>query len=252
MHVVSFTNPKGGTGKTTSAVLLAEQISAAGARVAVLDLDPNANIAVFAAARKRSSKAMPFDVFSRPSAAEETVGLIDDLSERYDYLVVDLEGSKDQIVTFALSRTDLCVIPLDGSAMEARQAAQAVNLVQMTARMIRQPIAYSLLFSRTVPAFQSSDERDVRAELAASNVENILPVRLIKRAAYTRIFRDSLLLSEMLNTTESEVAGRSQSVQTARLKPIRAAVENAQQYAQAVINALADAKRQTAEQGVPA
>ena len=44
MYVITFANPKGGSGKTTSAMLLAEQIAISGGRVSILDLDPNANI----------------------------------------------------------------------------------------------------------------------------------------------------------------------------------------------------------------
>ena len=136
MYVITFANPKGGSGKTTSAMLLAEQIAISGGRVAILDLDPNANILAWAQTREAEGRDVPFTVHARPQA-EETVELIDSLSDEADYLIIDLEGSKDQIVTFALSRTDLCIIPLDGSPMEARQAAQAVRLVQTTANMIR-------------------------------------------------------------------------------------------------------------------
>ena len=40
MFTITFANPKGGSGKTTSAMLLAEQIRHAGASVAILDCDP--------------------------------------------------------------------------------------------------------------------------------------------------------------------------------------------------------------------
>ena len=46
MFVITFANPKGGSGKTTSAMLLAEQIALSGGRVAILDLDPNANLSL--------------------------------------------------------------------------------------------------------------------------------------------------------------------------------------------------------------
>ena len=145
MYVIAFANPKGGSGKTTSAMLLAEQISIAGGRVDILDLDPNANILAWSQSRQKEGREVPFSVHARPQA-EEIVALIDGLADEAAYLIIDLEGAKDQIVTFALSRTDLCIIPLDGSPMEARQAAQAVRLVQTTASMIRSPIEYALLF----------------------------------------------------------------------------------------------------------
>ncbi|MEB3422126.1 AAA family ATPase [Salipiger marinus] len=236
MFVIAFANPKGGSGKTTAAMLLAEQIALSGGRVALLDLDPNANIVSWARARKAESREMPFAVHARP-AVEDTVEVIDRISAGTDYLIIDLEGSKDQVVTFALSRTDLCIIPLDGSPMEARQAAAAVRLVQTTASMIRSPIAFALLFTRTNAAFQSTDERDVRQEMEMHSVPT-LPVRIAKRAPYTRIFRDSVLLDELLQIVAVEHAGKTASVTEKALKQVTSAIENARDYAQAVIDTL--------------
>lgn len=239
MYVITFCNPKGGSGKTTSAMLLAEQISLSGGRVALLDLDPNANILAWAATRAEQGRAVPFAVHARPPA-EDTVALIDDLAADAEYLIIDLEGSKDQIVTFTLSRTDLCVIPLDGSPMEARQAAHAVRLVETVSRMIRVPIAYALLFARTNAAFLSTDERDVRAEMAESNITT-LSVRIARRAPYTRIFRDSVLLAELPDIVAAEMQGKSASAAGKAAKQVTSAIENARDYAQAVIAVLTQA-----------
>lgn len=241
MYVITFANPKGGSGKTTSAILLAEQIALSGGRVAILDLDPNANILAWAQTRSARGAAVPFSVHARPQA-EETVELIDSLADATDYLIIDLEGSKDQIVTFALSRTDLCVIPLDGSPMEARQAAQAVRLVQTTANMIRAKINFILLFTRTNAAFQSTDERDVRQEMELNNIPT-LPVRVAKRAPYTRIFRESVLLAELPEIVARELEGKSASVTDKAMKQVTGAIENARDYAQAVINTLTQGGR---------
>ena len=236
MYVITFANPKGGSGKTTSAILLAEQIALSGGRTAVLDLDPNANILAWSKARADEGRDVPFNVHARPKA-DETVELIDTLADHADYLIIDLEGSKDQIVTFALSRTDLCVIPLDGSPMEARQAATAVRLVQTTSSMIRTRIGYSLLFTRTNAAFQTTDERDVRQEMELHEIPT-LPVRIAKRAPYTRIFRDGILLAELPNLVEIENEGKSSSVKDKAMKQVTGAIENAREYAQAVIHTL--------------
>jgi len=236
MYVITFANPKGGSGKTTSAMLLAEQIALSGDRVSILDLYPNANILAWSEGRRAEGRDVPFAVHARPQA-EDTVELIDRVSGETDYLIIDLEGSKDQVVTFALSRTDLCVIPLDGSPMEARQAASTVRLVQTTSSMLRAPIAYSLLFTRTNAAFQTTDERDVRREMEINNIPT-LPIRIAKRAPYTRIFRDGVLLTELPGIVTDEHEGKTASVTDKAMKQVTGAIENARDYAQAVIHAL--------------
>lgn len=223
MYVIAFANPKGGTGKTTSAVLLAEQLAIAAGRdaVGILDCDPNQNVVTWDEQRVADGKGRPFAVYPRPPEAE-MVDTIDGLDGRHDFLIVDLEGTASQIVTFALSRTDFVLIPFSPSPMEARQAARAVGLVRATSRMFKHDIPCAMLFNRTNAAFRTSDENDVRAELSSNGI-NVLPVSLVTRAAYTRIFREAALLSELSDRNVSN---------------LQAAIENARAYAAAVSAAL--------------
>lgn len=220
MYVIAFVNPKGGTGKTTSALLLAEQIaSAAGnaAAVGILDCDPNQNVVGWIEQRQTAGKGSPFAVYPRP-AESDLVEVIDRLDGQHDFLIVDLEGTAAQIVTFALSRTDLVIIPFSPSPMEARQAARAVALVRSTGKMLRRDIPAAMLFNRTNAAFQTSDEKDVRKELEGSGID-LVSVSLVARAAYTRIFRDAAMLGELPPDVSN----------------LKAAVENAKAYARAIM-----------------
>lgn len=224
MYVIAFANPKGGTGKTTSAVLLAEQLASAAGKpdaVAILDCDPNQNVVGWSQQREKNGKGSPFTVYPRP-AESDVVDSIDGLEGRHDFLIVDLEGTAAQIVTFALSRTDFVLIPFSPSPMEARQAARAVGLVRSTSRMLKREIPCAMLFNRTNAAFQTSDEKDVRAALVEAGV-TVLPVPLVTRAAYTRIFREAALLAEL---SDREVSN------------LKAALDNAKAYAAAVSAAL--------------
>src|SRR3712207_1669174 len=49
MPTIVLASPKGGAGKTTSAVLLATELAQSGAAVTVIDADPNRNISEWAA-----------------------------------------------------------------------------------------------------------------------------------------------------------------------------------------------------------
>lgn len=121
---------------------------------------------------------------------------------------------------------------MDGSAMPT------VKLAETTSRMIRMQIEYAMLFTRTNAAFQTADERDVRDELSANHMP-LLPVRIARRAPFTRIFRDNVLLSELPDLIDQEHPEGQVSAREKALKQVASAMENAQGYAQVVIDRLA-------------
>lgn len=223
MYVITLANPKGGTGKTTTAMIIAEQLALANARVTFLDLDPAKNAIIWRDMREDRKAKQPFKILERPETSK-LVREIEALEGTTDYLIIDLEGTKDQIATFALSRTDLCLVPTDGSAIEARQAATAIGLVEQTAEMMRQPIQCAVVFARANAAFQTKDEKDVRASL----IENEIPViseRIVARAAYRRIFKDAMTVGEIAAETPDDDASQGAK-----------AMVNAQRFTQAIID----------------
>lgn len=235
MYVITLANPKGGTGKTTTSFILAETIALSGGRVTVMDLDPAENMVLWGKMRIDRGDSMPFEVVGRPRT-ENLVSEIEKLEKNTDYLVIDLEGTKDQIATFALSRTDLCLVPIDGSALEARQAASAIGLVQQTAAMARQEIKSAIVFARTNAAFQTTDERDVRSSLSSNDIP-IISERIVSRSAYRRIFRDALTLEEIEKATILEAQDKSTAAsQDKHIAPIKKARQNAALFTKAVVD----------------
>ena len=226
MITFAFANPKGGTGKTTSALLLAEQIAKANVRVTVLDCDPNQNILEWAARRAEDGRDTPFDVLPRPSE-DDLIETVDSLAGETDYLILDLEGTASQAVTFALSRTDLALIPLEPNSVEGPHAARAVALVQRTGNLMHREIPYSLVLNRCNAAFETSEERALREEVKSCGVR-LLPVVLVRRAAYTRIFGEAMLLSELIHTATN----------ARERERINNAISNVRAYTHSVVNAL--------------
>lgn len=240
MFTITFANPKGGSGKTTSAMLLAEQIRAAGATVAILDCDPNQNIVQWDAQRAEQGRASPFIVRPVPTEAQ-FLDTVEDIRGKADYLIIDLEGTASNLVTYAISRSDLVLIPFEPTPMEARQAARAVQLVQNTGRMMNKAVAHALLFTKVNAAIQTNDEKDVRKETQANDIP-VLRAAIVRRAAFTRIFREGYLLSELLEQAREEVKASTASAQERVLKPLEAAIQNAREYTQEVVNHLPQQK----------
>jgi len=240
MFTITFANPKGGSSKTTSALLLAEQIRSAGASVAILDCDPNQNLMLWVEQRRQQGREVPFVIQSVPNESK-FLDTVDGIRGTADYLIIDLEGTASQLVTYAISQSDLVVVPFEPTPMEARQAARAVQLVTDIGRMMNKSLAYAVLLTRVNAAFATSEEKDVRKELEGAKI-NVMKNAIVRRAAYTRIFRDGFLLGELLEQARADVKNSTASQQERTLKPLEAAVANAQEYAQEIVNQLPQMK----------
>lgn len=130
MPVISFVSPKGGVGKTTSALLLATELAEQGARVTVIDADPNLPIAKWS-----KLPGVPDNMDVVADVGEATiVDAIDEARSRSPFVVVDLEGAASSRVTHAVSMSDLVLIPIQASVLDADQAARAIKLIRMTGK----------------------------------------------------------------------------------------------------------------------
>ena len=236
MFVITFTNPKGGTGKTTAALLLAEEIHRAGGRVAILDCDPNHNIVQWADERREEGRDVPFTVVPRPRI-EDMGDVIEAQEASCDYLLIDLEGTADEITTFATMASDLVVVPLQPTMMETRQAARAVKLVRQNARTLRREIPALILFTRIKPAVRARDEMRMRAMIEEGGATTLV-VELMDRSAFGAMFSEAMLLSELVTEAEGRAERLSQSGKDRALRPFRGAAENAKAYADAVLDQL--------------
>ena len=221
MPVISFANPKGGTGKSTSALILALQLAERGGQVALVDCDPNQVTAGWAQSRKDMGLDCPFEAISNPKE-DEIIDVLDDLAQRYAFVIVDLEGTASLMMSRTMSRSHLTVIPMQASPVDAKQAARAVQLIRAEEKTLRRDIPMRILITRNNPAIKTRDERAITEQLTKANVP-ILEEPLHERAAFRALFSFSKTLTEL---TSAESAG------------LPNARKNAEAYAYYVIAAL--------------
>lgn len=234
MIVITFSNPKGGTGKTTASLILAEQIAHRGGRVTILDCDPNKNILGWADERREKGRGLPFRVIARVEDPEEFFDQVEDEQQHSDYLLIDLEGTADQLTTFATQAADLVLVPMTLTYMEAKQAHRAVRLVHKMAKVARRKIQTRLLLNRTSSAVQSGDERDMKRMLLDGGAD-ILPVELMDRGSFNSVFKRAVTLAELQAAAEEEGRDLTPSAKERKMRPILGAVQNARAYGDAVL-----------------
>ena len=189
MTVICAANPKGGAGKSTMVLALATTLAHQGASVTVIDADPNKPISDWADGPSKLGLKVVSDV------TESNIrDVIDKAAESTQFVFIDLEGTASRLTARAIIRSDLTLIPLGGSALEAKQAARAVALVRENEADIGREIDFSLVFNRTTPP---PFIRKIEREIAVQMRNNDLPVfetHLYRREAYNAMFLDQITL----------------------------------------------------------
>jgi len=214
MPVISFVSSKGGVGKTTGAVILAGELAEAGRSVVMVDADPNQPLLIW----KKVRAVPPAISIVADESADTIIDTIDAARGRADFVIVDLEGTATDRVGFAVTRTDLVLIPVQASVLDATEAAKAVKLVRQMSRVTGRDIPYRLYFSKTAPAIRERTARDIEEQFTQASVPT-LPASLVDRAAFRSLFSLGGTL-HMLDT--SDVGG------------LEAARQNAFAFAQAI------------------
>lgn len=226
MPVIVFANPKGGAGKTTSALLLASELAGRNASVAIIDADPEKWISQWGALPGRPANVSIISDVTEDSIVDQ----IEVAAAEAQFVVIDLEGTASLMVANAIGMADLVIIPTQGSSMDAKGAAKTIRLIRNQARMARREIAHAVLLTRTSAAVASRAIRNVRDQLDQAGIP-VFETSIIERAAYRDILDYGGLLADLDRTQVSNVDKAVENARAfagevvARLKAARATAE---------------------------
>src|SRR5215216_6466184 len=190
MPVLVISNPKGGTGKSTTSLVLATTLARHGASVTLFDCDPNKHLVAW---RDGPTKSI-VNVVGHAEATNIARMLKAEASQR-QFVVADLEGTASLLVASAILAADLVIIPTQGSAMDAAQAKRAISFIDDQAAAVG-PRPYKVLFTRTKPGFATRDEKVIRETLMKAGAP-LFRTDLAERAAYRSMFTFRQSLEEL-------------------------------------------------------
>lgn len=183
MSVITLANTKGGAGKTTAALLLATEYARQGYKVAVLDADPQKWITEWSEVR---GGAANLEIVSEVSATSLQTH-IREMRDRVDFFIIDLAGARDALLATAIGLSDHVLIPVQGCAMDARGAAQVLELLEQLKKQCGVDIAHSVVLTRVSSLVTTRALAGVKAVLSARGV-NVLETPLNERTAYRDVF----------------------------------------------------------------
>lgn len=175
---MAITGQKGGVGKSTTAVALAVAAQEGGARVLLVDADPQGTARTWGDVAAEAGHPAPTVVAMGP--AMHRPDQLPALARAYDVVVIDCPPRHGDVQRSALMVADLAVLPCGPSAADAWALASALEVVN-EARTLREALQACILITRKQP--RTALGKGARDVLEASGLP-VLTAELGFRVAY--------------------------------------------------------------------
>lgn len=186
--IVGVLNQKGGVGKTTLSVNLAASLSRTGARVLLIDADPQGSALDWAAARQ---EAPLFSVVGLPRATVHKE--IAQIGQGYDHIIIDGPPRVTDLARSAIMASDVVLIPVQPSPYDIWAADEVVKLLD-EARVFKDFIKSVFVINRKIS--NTAIGRDVKEALSSYPV-SVLSATVTQRVVFAEAAAQGLAVHEV-------------------------------------------------------
>lgn len=227
MPVISFANSKGGSGKTTSALLLACELAHA-KPVTIIDADPRQPVSRWA-----KLPNVPNGLTVVTNHSEKTIlDEIEEAAARDPFVVVDLEGTASRLTSYAISQSDLVIVPMKEQQQDAMAAIDIIAEIHRDMKAVRRDISYAVLFTQSKVVAKSRTARFIAGQFRDNAAIDTFETEINERDAFSAIF---------------SVGGSIRTLSRQEVNNLDAAIENVRAFAAETIAKLRKSARPQAE-----
>ena len=173
--ILSVQNQKGGVGKTTLAIHISHALSMSGAKVLLVDADPQGSARDWAAAREDQP---PFQVvgLDRPTIHRDLPAI----AANYDHVVIDGPPRVSDVARSAIIAADLVIIPVQPSPYDVWAAKEVIDLIK-EASVFKEKLKSVFVINRKIT--NSAIGRDVIEALSGYEL-SVLKSQVCQRVTF--------------------------------------------------------------------
>jgi chromosome partitioning protein len=183
MPIISLLNPKGGSGKTTLSTQLARAYHQRGAKVLLVDSDPQGSASDWHASRE--DNPIPFLAYGRP----ENMRALPNVAAPYDYVFIDGAAKLEGMIAAALKVSDAVLIPVQPSPYDIWAASDLVDLIRARQEVTEGKPLAAFVISRAIKRTRLGQE--VTGVLAEYGLP-VFEAGTVQRQVYPRTASEGL------------------------------------------------------------
>ena len=183
MPVICFANSKGGSGKTTSALLLACELANA-KPVTIIDADPRRPVTTWSRLPNKPARLTVVTNESEKTILDE----IEQAATRDPFVIVDLEGTASRLTSYAISQSDLVIVPLKEQQQDALAAIDIIKEIHRDMKAVRRTIPFAVLFTQSKVVAKSRTARFIARQFRDNPQIDTFETEIHERDAFAAIF----------------------------------------------------------------